>query len=477
MIEATADLLRVLGDIRVVGVLPAAIGAIETDSRLVRAGTLYVALCGERVDGHDFGPAAVAGGAAALVVERELAVEVPQIIVADTRAAISRLADAFFDRPSRALRVAGVTGTNGKTTTVHLICTILTAAGSPCATIGTLGAAFAAQRWPLANTTPLALELHALLAALRGVGAASVAMEVSSHALALGRVDDVRFAVGVFTNLTRDHLDFHGTLERYADAKRRLLQLAHQSAINVDDPTGAGFARAFPQAATYAFDAPAQLRGEQLVLDAGGSRFAVDGTTIQLPLRGRFNAYNALAAFAAARALGVDDATIARALGSVAAVPGRMERIAALGIDAIVDYAHTPDALENVLRTARESARGKLIVVFGCGGDRDPGKRPQMGEIAARLADRVIVTSDNPRSEDPLAIARAIVNGTRADIVLDRRSAIREAIGAAAAGDTVIVAGKGHETYQIAGGETHAFDDREEVRAAFAARAHAQVVG
>jgi len=477
MTQATADLLGVLGDPLVVGVLPPAINAIETDSRRVRTGALYVALRGARVDGHDFARAAVASGAAAVVVEREVAVNAPQVIVADTRLAISRLADAFFGYPSRSLRIAGVTGTNGKTTAVHLIAAVLAAAGSPCATIGTLGAALGAQRWELANTTPLALELHAVLAALRDGGAASVAMEVSSHALALGRVDEVRFAVAVFTNLTRDHLDFHGTFEQYARAKRRIFELAPRAAINVDDAAGIAFARAFPSATTYAIDAPAQVRAEGLVLEADGSRFSVDGTAVHVLLRGRFNAYNALAAFATARTLGVADATIAHALGTVAAVPGRMERIAALGIDAIVDYAHTPDALENVLRTARESARGKVIVVFGCGGDRDPGKRAQMGAIAARLADRVIVTSDNPRSEDPLAIARAIVNGTSADIVLDRRTAIREAIGAAVTGDTVIVAGKGHETYQIVGERRQVFDDREEVRAAFAERARARAVG
>jgi UDP-N-acetylmuramoyl-L-alanyl-D-glutamate--2,6-diaminopimelate ligase len=442
----------------------------------VRGGTLFVALRGAHVDGHAFAPAAVAAGAAAVVVENELALDVPQIVVPDTRAAISRLADAFFERPSQTLRIAGVTGTNGKTTTVHLIAAIVGAAGSPCAVIGTLGAAFGDRRWPLGNTTPLALELQALLAELRAAGAAAVAMEVSSHALALGRVDDVRFAVAAFTNLTRDHLDFHGSLTEYANAKRRLLGMAPQAVINLDDPVGAAFAREFPQAATYAIDAPAQIRAQGVRLAADGSSFRVDGSAVELPLRGRFNVYNALAAFGVARSLGIPDATIVRALARVDAVPGRMERIAELGIDAIVDYAHTPDALENVLRAARESTRGRVIVVFGCGGDRDPGKRAPMGEIAARLADRAIVTSDNPRSEDPAAIARAIAAGGPGEIVLDRRGAIRAAIAAAAAGDTVVVAGKGHETYQIVGDRVLPFDDREEVRAAFAARREAQAV-
>ncbi len=474
MMQLTAQLVASLDAARVVGALPPSVDTLETDSRAVRPGSLFVALRGAHVDAHGFVPAALASGAAAVVVERELAVDGPQIIVPDTRAAISRLADVFFEHPSQALRIVGVTGTNGKTTTVHLIEAICAAAGSPCAIVGTLGATFAGRSWPLGNTTPPAPELHALLAARRDAGAAAVAMEVSSHALALGRVDDVRFAVAAFTNLTRDHLDFHGSLAEYAGVKRRLLAMAPASAINVDDPVGAGFARDFPHALTYAIDAPARVRAQDVRLEADGSRFRVDGAAVALPLRGRFNVYNALAAFAAARALGIPDATIVRALSTAGAVPGRMERIAALGIEAIVDYAHTPDALENVLRAARESTRGKLTVVFGCGGDRDAGKRAPMGEIAARLADRAIVTSDNPRSEDPAVIARAVAGPGTAEIVLDRRTAIRRAIAEAAAGDTVVVAGKGHETYQIVGDRVLAFDDREEVRAAFTARERAQ---
>lgn len=467
----TLQLLAVMRDARTIGTVPPSIAAIVTDSRLARPGALYVALRGERVDGHDFAPDAVRRGAVAVVVERELDVGVPQAIVADTRVAISQLADRFFDRPSRHLRVAGVTGTNGKTTTVHLIAAILNAAGEACATLGTLGATFGARHRPLANTTPLALELHALLAELRDAGAAAAAMEVSSHALALHRCDDVAFAVATLTNITRDHLDFHGNFEAYVRAKRRLFELAPKAVINVDDPAGARLALAFPHALTYAVDAAAEVRPAGLVLEPDGSRFTIDGTPVRLPLRGRFNVENALAAFATARALGIADATIAAALGAAPAVPGRMERIGALGIDALVDYAHTPDALESVLHAARETTRRNVIVVFGCGGDRDPGKRAQMGAIAARIADRVIVTSDNPRSEDPLAIARAIVNGSRSDIVLDRRSAIRQAIFEAQAGDTVVVAGKGHETHQIVGDRTLPFDDRDEVRAAFAERA------
>jgi UDP-N-acetylmuramoyl-L-alanyl-D-glutamate--2,6-diaminopimelate ligase len=465
-----ADIIALLAGGRVAGVLPDHIAAIATDSRQAGPGALFVALRGTHVDGHAFVGAAALNGAGAALVEHELDVAIPQIVVADTQAAISCLADAFFGRPSQSLRIAGITGTNGKTTTVHLIAAILNAAGSPCATIGTLGAAFGTLRHPLANTTPLALELHAVLAEVRAAGAASVAMEVSSHALALGRVDDVRFAVAAFTNLTRDHLDFHGTFAEYARAKRHLFELAPRAVVNVDDPTGAAFAREFPHAITYAVDAPAAVRAESVVLDGSGSWFSVDGTRVTLPLRGRFNVSNALAAFASARAVGVADATIARALAAVDAVPGRMERIRAAGIEVIVDYAHTPDALENVLRAARESTGGRVIAVFGCGGDRDAGKRAQMGAIATRLADRVIVTSDNPRSEDPRAIALAIAGESGARIVLDRRGAIRAALAEAVAGDTVVVAGKGHETYQIVGDRVLEFDDRIEVRTAFAER-------
>jgi UDP-N-acetylmuramoyl-L-alanyl-D-glutamate--2,6-diaminopimelate ligase len=471
--HGTLDLLGVLGDARIVGTLPPRVESIVTDSRESTSGSLYVALRGARVDGHHYAHVAVENGAVAVVAEQELAIDAPQLIVADTRVAISRLADAFYGRPSAALRIAGITGTNGKTTTTHLVRSICDEAGEPCGLVGTLGASFGDRRWPLENTTPLALELHALLAALRDAGAKDVAMEVSSHALALGRVDDVRFAVAALTNITRDHLDFHGTIDRYAAAKRRLFDLAPIAVLNVDDPWGAVFARDFPAAITYAIDAPAVVRAQDLVIDGDGSRFRVDGTDVQTALPGRFNVRNALAAFAIGRAFGYPDATIARGIAATRAVPGRMERIGAFGIDAIVDYAHTPDALENVLRAARETAKRKLIVVFGCGGDRDPGKRAEMGAIAASLADRVIVTSDNPRSEDPMAIARAIADGIKADIVLDRRRAIRRAVNEAVAGDVVVVAGKGHEAYQIVGAQTLPFDDRDEVRGAFAERAAA----
>jgi UDP-N-acetylmuramoyl-L-alanyl-D-glutamate--2,6-diaminopimelate ligase len=507
----TARLAATLSGARITGTLPPSVDAIATDSRAVKPGTLFVALRGERTDGHHYVADALARGASVVVVEEgartgaipsghdvilSLSKDEPRppsplggsatIVVPDTRIAASALADAFHDHPSHDLIVLGVTGTNGKTTTTHLVRDVLETAGIPCGVIGTLGGEFRERRWPLSNTTPLALELHALLAAQREAGARAVAMEVSSHALALHRVDHVRFRAAALTNVTRDHLDFHGTLERYVAAKRRLFDLAPHAVLNADDPSGAAFARELAAAnghsqanagergapITYALDTEATLRARDVVLGGEGSTFRVGETQVTIALPGRFNVRNALAAFGLARALGIDDATIARGLGATRAVPGRMERFGAFGIDAIVDYAHTPDALENVLRAARETTKGDLIVVFGCGGDRDPGKRAQMGEIAARLADRVIVTSDNPRSEDPLAIAREVADGyERTAIELDRRSAIRRAIDEARPGDTIVVAGKGHETYQIVGDQTRPFDDRDEVRIAFSKRA------
>jgi UDP-N-acetylmuramoyl-L-alanyl-D-glutamate--2,6-diaminopimelate ligase len=471
--HGTTNLLEVLGDARIVGQLPATVEGIVTDSRASAPGSLYVALRGERVDGHHFAHAAVAAGAVAVIAEHEIAIDAPQVIVENTRIAISRLADAFFEHPSHSMTIVGITGTNGKTTTTHLVRSVLEAAGRSCGVIGTLGGALGAHKWPLSNTTPLALELHQMLAHMRDGGAQAVAMEVSSHALALGRVDDVEFDVAALTNITRDHLDFHGTFDRYVAAKRRLFDLAPKAVLNLDDPAGARFALAMPHANTYAIDAPAEIRAEGVVLEGDGSRFTIDGTPVTIALPGRFNVRNALAAFGIGRALGIDDATIARGLAATRAVPGRMERIGAFGIDAIVDYAHTPDALENVLRAAREATKRKLIVVFGCGGDRDPGKRAEMGTIANRMADRVIVTSDNPRSEDPMVIAHAVAAGSNAEIILDRRTAIRTAIRGAVAGDIVVVAGKGHEAYQIVGDVTRPFDDRDEVRLAFDARAQA----
>ena len=463
-------LLGALHAPRIVGTLPHAVGSIAVDSRAVAPDALFVALRGERSDGHDFAAKAALRGASALVVERELDLTLPQIVVGDTRAAISHLADAFYGHPSQALTIAAVTGTNGKTTTAHFVRAIFEAAGTPCALIGTLGGALGDRRWPLENTTPPALDLHRILAEMRDAGAQAVAMEVSSHALALGRVDDVAFDVAALTNVTRDHLDFHGTLANYTAAKRRLFALASHAVLNLDDEAGRRFAADLPVVTSYAIERDADVRATNVGVAADGSRFDVGALHVRIALPGRFNIANALAAIGLARVLDAPAGAIATGLANVRAVSGRMERIAADGIEAIVDYAHTPDALAQVLRAARETTRGRLILVFGCGGDRDAGKRAEMGEIAAQAADRVIVTSDNPRGEDPLAIARAVAGESAADVILDRRAAIGRAIADARSGDTVVVAGKGHEAYQIVGDRQLPFDDRAEVSAALRAR-------
>ena len=466
----TSDLLPALGAARGIGDVPARVVTLTDDSRAVVPGACFIAVRGARSDGHEHAAAAVRAGATLLIVERALPLDVPQLIVDDTTTILSPLAARAYGDPSTSLTVVGITGTNGKTTTTHLLAAICAAASRPCAIVGTLGVRFGALSRPSTHTTLPALELHALLATLREAGAAVVAMEVSSHALAQGRVADVRFAVGALTNVTRDHLDFHATPEAYAAAKRRLFVQARASVLNVDDAVGARFATEFSDALTYAVDGPARLRATDVALRADGCVFTLDGRTFSLPLPGAFNVANALAAIGVARTLGIDDATSARGLAAVAAVPGRMERIGAQGIDVVIDYAHTPDALERVLRALRRSTRGRLSVVFGCGGDRDAGKRALMGALAATLADTVIVTSDNPRGEDPARIARDIVGDTGARVILDRRAAIGAAIESARTGDVVLIAGKGHETRQIIGNESFPFDDRDEARAALARR-------
>ncbi|MBV9103393.1 MAG: UDP-N-acetylmuramoyl-L-alanyl-D-glutamate--2,6-diaminopimelate ligase [Candidatus Eremiobacteraeota bacterium] len=401
------------------------------------------------------------------------------LVVDDEARALSRLAAAFYGDPSTELTVVGVTGTNGKTTVTHMVAAILERAGVPAGTIGTLGARFGTHAWSLDNTTPLADELQKTLAVMRDAGARAVAMETSSHALALQRVADVRFRIGVFTNLTRDHLDFHGSLEAYAAAKRSLFERAATAVLNADD----AFARQWTDelraarrpVITFALDAAADVRGEQVHSSARGVRCVVSGAALELPLAGRFNAANALAAIAVARALDIPDATSIAALETLPPVPGRMQRIDGAHLPIFVDYAHTPDALRNALRAARDAATGRVIVVFGCGGDRDKGKRPLMGRLATTLADVAIVTNDNPRGEDPASIAAEILSGAASEhasvrTILDRRTAIREAVALAGAGDVVLVAGKGHEPYQLIGERVLAFDDADEARRALEER-------
>jgi UDP-N-acetylmuramoyl-L-alanyl-D-glutamate--2,6-diaminopimelate ligase len=455
----------------------AAITGLTDDSRAVQPGDLFVAVKGEHADGHAFVEEAVRRGAAAVAVERDHDISgVPVLVVADTRRALSSLAAVFFGDPSRDLMVVGVTGTNGKTTTVHFVAAALEASGVPCGIIGTLGARWGNRAWDLGHTTPPAHVLQRILAEMRDAGARAVAMEVSSHALALDRVADVHFAVGAFTNLTRDHLDFHGTFEAYAAAKRRLFDLSRAAVLNADDPYGAAWAdhlRGRISVVTYALDAAADLRPSSVGVTADGTCFVLAEGAVTVRLPGRFNVLNALAALGVARALGVDQTAAARGIASVERVPGRMERLSAAGIRIVVDYAHTPDALERVLQALREETHGALAVVFGCGGDRDRGKRPQMGRVAARLADRVYLTSDNPRSEDPQAILAEIVAGMESAphaVEPDRAQAIARAVTEAERGDTVLIAGKGHERMQIVGSQAVPFDDVEVARAALSRR-------
>jgi UDP-N-acetylmuramoyl-L-alanyl-D-glutamate--2,6-diaminopimelate ligase len=441
------------------------IQAITMDSRAAGPGTLFACVPGAQADGHDFGAAAVTLGAVALVVERALDVRVPQVVVPSTRAALGPLADALNGHPSSGMRVIGVTGTNGKTTTVALLAGIFEAHGWRTGTLGTL---------TQVRTTPEAPELQGRLAQLRGAGTDAVAMEVSSHALAQHRTDAIHFAAGVLTNVTQDHLDFHRTMDAYFEAKASLFTPGRVgvAVVNRDDPWGRRLidrlGGSTVPTVTYGVDDISDVQ-----LGPGGSQFRWAGHDVRLPLAGRFNITNAVAAATTAKALGVTPATIAAGLSAAGQVPGRFEAVdAGQPFTAIVDYAHTPDGLATALRAAREITSGRLLVVFGAGGDRDRDKRPLMGEVTAAQADLAIVTSDNPRHEDPQAIIDQVVAGVaapnrdRLSMQVDRREAIRMAVMIAAPGDVVVIAGKGHETGQDFGDRVEPFDDVEETRSA-----------
>ena len=442
----------------------------------VTPGTLFFCVPGFTRDGHDFAPEAIARGAVALVVERPLNLGVPEIRVESVRAAMAPAAATFYGDPTGELQVAGVTGTNGKTTTAFLLRTILEADGRQTGLLGTVTSVIGGVEHPVERTTPEAIDLQRTFRQMLDGRDVACSMEVSSHALELHRADAIQFAVAIFTNLTQDHLDFHPTMEDYFLAKRRLFdELAPRSAVvNVDDPYGERIAAELARATTFALDRDATYRATDVDTGLHGSRFTIRGPdgALQLttPLRGRFNVYNALGAFAAARALGVPPQTAQRALAGAELVPGRFQPVdEGQEFAVLVDYAHTPDSLENVLRAARELTSGRLHVVFGCGGDRDRAKRPMMGEIASRLADRVIVTSDNPRSEDPEAIIEQVLTGTGPGVEhnADRREAIERAIAGAHGGDVVVIAGKGHEQGQeFKGGHKIPFDDATVAREA-----------
>ena len=455
------------------------ITSLAYDNRSVSPGTLFFCVPGFTRDGHDFAADAIARGAAALVVERPLALGVPEVRVESVRAAMAVAAARLAGEPSRRLRVVGITGTNGKTTTAFVVRHLLEAGGIQTGLLGTVKAIVGGRSDGTIRTTPEAIDLQPLLAEMLESGDRACAMEVSSHALELHRADAIEWAVALFTNLTQDHLDFHPDMDAYFAAKRRLFEQASSGTrvANVDDPYGARLAREFPGTVTLAIDAAADLTASGLTTSLTGATFDLHtpagAAHVELPLPGRFNVLNALGAVATALALGVPFETAAGALATAPPVPGRFEPVdEGQEFAVIVDYAHTPDSLENVLRAARELAQGEVTVVFGAGGDRDRGKRPLMGAAASELADHVIVTSDNPRSEDPDAIIGEILAGTdtAAEAIADRRAAIALAIERARPGDVVVIAGKGHEQGQeFADGRKEPFDDVTVARAALRA--------
>jgi UDP-N-acetylmuramoyl-L-alanyl-D-glutamate--2,6-diaminopimelate ligase len=473
------DLERVIAALAptdVVGAAPAAVADLAYDTRAVRPGSLFFCVPGTRADGHEFAADAVARGAVALVVERRLDVPVPQLVVADARAAMATAADEFYGHPTAELEIAAVTGTNGKTTTAYLLYSILASAGHRPGLVGTIESRVGGEARPAVRTTPEAVDLQRTFREMLDAGDRSCAMEATSHGSELGRLDQIRFAALVFTNLTQDHLDFHGTLERYYDAKRRLFvrEPPPPAAVNIGDGHGRRLAAELADTGrapllTFGFPDDAEIRPERLELSAAGARFRAAGIDVETRLRGRFNVENVLGAVAAAKLLGIDDDATARGIATLTGVPGRFEAVdEGQPFTVLVDYAHTPDSLENVLRTARDLVQNRLVCVFGCGGDRDRAKRPLMGRIARELADVAVVTSDNPRSEDPEAIIAEIVEGAGpdAEVEPDRREAIARAIELAGEGDVVVIAGKGHEQGQEFRDRTLPFDDREVAREA-----------
>ncbi len=440
------------------------------DNRDVRAGALFFCVPGFTRDGHDFASAAVARGAAALVIERLLALGVPEVVVPSVRTAMAPAAAAFYGNPTVKLQTVGITGTNGKTTTAFLVRALLEADNRRTGLLGTVKSVIGGVEREVQRTTPEAIDLQRTFREMLDTGDQACVMEVSSHALKLHRADAIHFAAAIFTNLTQDHLDFHSSMEDYFRAKRLLFERSEPPAnaiVNIDDPFGARLAQDVANPITFALHKDADYRATHVNTGLNGSSFIVqtpDGE-LQLtsPLRGEFNVYNVLGALAAARALEVPADTCIQAMATAGQVPGRFETVDdGQPFAVVVDYAHTPDSLENVLRTARRLTDHRVTVVFGAGGDRDRGKRPLMGEAARRLADRVIVTSDNPRNEDPEAIIAEVLSGAgpQAAHDADRRRAIAQAISEAAPGDVVVIAGKGHEQGQeFEAGRKLPFDD------------------
>jgi UDP-N-acetylmuramoyl-L-alanyl-D-glutamate--2,6-diaminopimelate ligase len=449
------------------------ISGLAYSSRSVTPGALFFCVPGFRSDGHDFAPDAVERGAAALVTERRLDLGVPEVVVDDVRAAMGPAAARFYGDPSAELEVVGITGTNGKTTTAYLVRHLLEAAGRQTGLLGTVKRVVGGVEEEVERTTPEAIDLQETFRRMRDGGDRAAAMEVSSHALELGRVAAIRFACRVFTNLTQDHLDFHETMDAYFAAKRRLFEEPGVSVVNVDDEYGRRIA-AEVDPITFGIDTDADYRARDIDFDVMGSRFTLDTPDgelrIESPLAGLFNVQNVVGAIAAVRSLGVESIS----LEGFGRVPGRFEAVdEGQDFGVLVDYAHTPDSLENVLRAARTVTQGRLHVVFGAGGDRDRGKRPLMGDAARRLADRVLVTSDNPRSEQPESIIDEVMEGAGPDAEreVDRRRAIARAIEEAEPGDVVVIAGKGHEQGQeFENGRKEPFDDVTVARDALRSR-------
>ncbi|WHY68622.1 UDP-N-acetylmuramoyl-L-alanyl-D-glutamate--2,6-diaminopimelate ligase [Neobacillus sp. SuZ13] len=464
------------------------ITSIENDNRKVQNGSLFICIKGYTVDGHDFAESAVKSGAAAVLAERPLSLDVPVILVKDTTRAMAVLADAFYEQPTKNLHLIGITGTNGKTTTSHLIEKIFADANQKTGLIGTMYTKIADKTIETKNTTPESLTLQKTFRQMVEAGVDIAVMEVSSHALDLGRVHGCDYDVAVFTNLTQDHLDYHKTMEEYKRAKSLLFaQLGntfdHQkpkfAILNADDPASDMYRRSTAaHVITYGIDNKADLQAKNIQMTSSGTQFELvvqsEKYPIKMQLIGKFSVYNVLASIAASVVSGIDIKAVIQSIESVKGVSGRFELVnAGQEFTVIVDYAHTPDSLENVLKTVQHFAKKKVFVIVGCGGDRDRTKRPLMAQIACQLASDPILTSDNPRSEDPIAILKdmeAGVQGSAYRMIPDRKEAIQTAVREASAGDVILIAGKGHETYQIIGNVVHDFDDRLVAREAIEGR-------
>ncbi len=491
MEKTLTQLAGVLTECEVRGDIEKSVRSIEHDSRRVKTGALFICIPGAHADGHDFIPAAAERGAAAVLVEKDVKLPygVTALKVPDVKAAMQKLVPFFYDYPAKSMRVIGITGTNGKTTTSYLVRSILRRAGFKVGLIGTIQILLEDETLPIHNTTPDVVDLQRTLYEMKEKGMDYVVMEVSSHALAMNRVAGVEFDAAVFTNLTQDHLDFHKTLADYRAAKAKLfvsltaadnVKPNKTAVVNVDDAAGCEMLAATKaKTLTYAIHQAADLRAADVEVHAFGASFFLKGRfgqiALKLKITGDFNVYNVLAAAGVCLAENVGLDVVKKSLEEFTSVPGRFELVdEGQPFSVIVDYAHTPDGLENVLQTARQITKKRLLTVFGCGGDRDRLKRPIMGRIAAKLSDVVIATSDNPRSEEPEAILAEVEAGIKEALsagklhekITDRRAAIGRAIELARPGDIVVIAGKGHEDYQILKNETIHFDDREEARKA-----------